>query len=216
MITQWKDASICSIYNQSDKLHCKNYRGITLLNTSYKIFSNILAERLATYASRVIREYQCEIWKGRSTTDQIHNIKQILEKNREYDIDTVHLFIEFRSACDIINREKLPQAMLEFGIPNILFNLIRRTLIRAKCRAKLGSELSQAFYTEKGLTQGEALSHHQSNIALEKVIRDSGIQTQQTIFIKCVQMLTFEDDIDIVGRSKAATVEAFSALEAAA
>jgi hypothetical protein len=36
-------------------------------------------------------------------------------------------------------------------------------------------------------------------IALEKVVRDAGISTRVTIFYKSLQILAFEDDIDIIG-----------------
>ncbi|GFX75851.1 reverse transcriptase domain-containing protein [Trichonephila clavipes] len=104
MPAEWEDGSLCPICKNEDKLDCMNYRGITLLNT-YTIFLNILAEQFASYASRVIGEHQCGFQKGRSITDKIHSIKQILENTREYNIDTYQLFIEFKTAYNSIIRE---------------------------------------------------------------------------------------------------------------
>jgi hypothetical protein len=39
---QWEEGLIYTIYKKGDKLQSKNYRGITLLNMGYKVFSNIL------------------------------------------------------------------------------------------------------------------------------------------------------------------------------
>ncbi|GFU71705.1 hypothetical protein TNCV_3036451 [Trichonephila clavipes] len=69
---------------------------------------------------------------------------------------------------------------------------------------------------KKELKQGDSLSCHELKISLEKAIRDSGVQTRKTIFVKSVQLIAFADDIDIMGRTKVATVEAFSALGTAA
>ena len=48
-----------------------------------------------------------------------------------------------------------------------------------------------------------------------KVVRNSGIQTNGTIFYKSVQLLAYADDIDIIARSQAELKEAFISLERA-
>jgi hypothetical protein len=59
------------------KVDCSNYRGITLLSTSYKIVSNILLSRLSPYVDKIIGDHQCRFRPNRSTTDQIFCIHQI-------------------------------------------------------------------------------------------------------------------------------------------
>ena len=53
------------------------------------------------------------------------------------------------------------------------------------------------------------------NIALEKVIRDTAVNITGTIFYKSVQILAHADNIDIIGRTQSATIEAFTSLEKA-
>jgi sorting nexin-29 len=85
--------------------------------TAYKIFSNILFERLEPYVNNIFGNYQCGFRKGKSTVDQIHYLRQNLGKTREYNISTFHLFIDFRAAYDSVKRDKLLKAMEEFLIP---------------------------------------------------------------------------------------------------
>jgi sorting nexin-29 len=54
------------------------------------------------------------------------------------------------------------------------------------------------------------------NIALEKVIRDAAINIRGTIFYKSIQILAYADDIDVIGRTESAMIEAFTSLEKAA
>jgi hypothetical protein len=91
--------------------------------------------------------------------------------------------------------------MEEFGISTKLIKLTRATLKKVKCRIKLQSQLSEPFFTQRGLRQGDALACLLFNIALENVIRDSGIERQGIIYYKSVQVLAYADDLDIIGRS---------------
>ena len=52
------DGVVCPIYEKGDKLDCSNYRGITLINAAYKIFSQILCRRLSPRAKRFVGPYQ--------------------------------------------------------------------------------------------------------------------------------------------------------------
>ena len=47
------------IHKKGDKTDCYNYRGISLLPTTYKILSNILLLGLIPYAEEVIGDHQC-------------------------------------------------------------------------------------------------------------------------------------------------------------
>jgi len=54
---EWKEMIIVPIHKKGDKTDCKNYTGISLLPTTYKILSNILLSRLIPYAEEVIRDH---------------------------------------------------------------------------------------------------------------------------------------------------------------
>ena len=47
---EWKESIIVPIHKK-DKTDCNNYRGISLLPTTYRILSNILLSRLIPYAN---------------------------------------------------------------------------------------------------------------------------------------------------------------------
>jgi hypothetical protein len=54
---EWKESVIIAIHEKGDKT-CNNYRGISLLPTTYKILSNILLSRLIPYAEEIIGYHQ--------------------------------------------------------------------------------------------------------------------------------------------------------------
>jgi hypothetical protein len=64
---EWKESIIVPIYMKGDKTVCSNYRGVSLLSTTYKIVSTILLSRLTPYGDD-IRDHQ----RGfRRHTDQL-------------------------------------------------------------------------------------------------------------------------------------------------
>lgn len=67
---------------KGDIIICKNCREISIINTSYKVFSNIILNRLVPYVKEIVRENQSGFTTGKSTTDRIHIIEQITEKNK--------------------------------------------------------------------------------------------------------------------------------------
>ena len=93
---EWKEWIIVPIYSykKGDKTDCNNYRGISLLPTTYKVLSNIPLSRFIPYAEEVIGDHQCGLRRNRSTTDHIYCIRQVLEKKWEYNEAVHQLFID--------------------------------------------------------------------------------------------------------------------------
>jgi sorting nexin-29 len=196
---EWKGGLIYPVYKKGYLLNCQNYRGITLLNTAYKVFSNILYERLKSHVEKVIANYQCGFRSGKSTVDQIHTFRQILEKTKGYNVGMYHHFVDFKAAYDSIYRDKLFKAMEKFAIPTKLTSLTKITLSRVKFRVKTQNNQSALFVTEKRLRQGDALACILFNIALE---RDAENEERGSICHKSMRVLAYAD-IDIIGRTRA-------------
>jgi hypothetical protein len=55
---KWKEGLLCPIFKKGLQLQSNNYRGITLLNVTYKMLVNIILKRLNVYAEEIIGEYQ--------------------------------------------------------------------------------------------------------------------------------------------------------------
>jgi sorting nexin-29 len=165
MPEEWRTGLICPIFKKGDKLNCSNYRGVTLLNVAYKVFSGILQRRLSCYAEEILGEYQCGFRPGRSTTDQIFVMRQSMEKCFEYDIDLHMLFIDFQQAFDSIKRGELLNAMEGFGIPRKLVRLAGLTMRESRSKAFIGGKTSRTFEVSTGMRQGDSLSAVLFNLA---------------------------------------------------
>ena len=80
-----------------------------------------------SYVGTTIVDYQCGYRGEGSTVDQIFTVRQVLEKCCELVKDTHHLFIDFKTAYDSIDRSSLYAAMEELNIPKKLITLFKAT-----------------------------------------------------------------------------------------
>jgi len=189
MPAEWNVSIICPVHKKGDIMECSNYRGVSLLNTAYKILSNALFGRISPFAENIIGNYQCGFRKNRSPTNQIFTLRQILEKTKEFGIETHHLVTDFKSPYDTIKRGQLCNAMSEFNIPNKLIRLTWMTMENTQSQVRIQFDLSDLITITKGLRQGDSLACLLFNLALEKVVRNARIQRSGTIFYKSVQLL---------------------------
>lgn len=83
MPNDWNCDLIKPILKKGNKTKCNNYRGITLLNTMYKILTltNLIRQKIEKDMRTKICEYQHGFREGKSTKDAIHIVTQIVEKS---------------------------------------------------------------------------------------------------------------------------------------
>jgi len=67
------------IFKKGDRREPKNYRGISILNTCYKLYSKILNMKLQKYTEVFMTETQNGFRKGRSRTDPTFCLKLLIE-----------------------------------------------------------------------------------------------------------------------------------------
>jgi sorting nexin-29 len=84
------------IFKKGNRKNCDNYRGISLLNSGYKIYANIIKNKLNKYYDNIIGEEQNGFQKGRSCCDGYFTKKILIEKHREFNMETHIAFVDFK------------------------------------------------------------------------------------------------------------------------
>jgi hypothetical protein len=131
----------------------KTIEGFASWTRSYKVFTKILYDRLLPYANAAVHYYQAGVQSGKSTTDQLFALRQILEKCNEFNITTHHLFIDFKVAYDTIIRNEVYVGMSELNFSTKLIRLTKETLIIVTCCVKSQNDYSKSFETRQGLRE---------------------------------------------------------------
>lgn len=73
---EWDIGVVCLLHKKGVLMLFNNYREVMLLNIAYKVFSNILFDRLFQYTEKILGNYQSGFQPGRSTVNQIFIITQ--------------------------------------------------------------------------------------------------------------------------------------------
>jgi hypothetical protein len=109
----WREVVICPIFKKSEKNRAENYRGITLLNTGYKLYASVLSERMKREIEEkgVLPDSQAGFRRGRGTVDNVYILDHLARNElRKKGGRMCALFIDFKAAFDKVDRVKMAGA----------------------------------------------------------------------------------------------------------
>ena len=151
----WKLGLIVKLPKKGDLTNCNNWRGITLLSLTSKIFSKIIQNRLSKTMDGQIRNEQAGFRPGRSCSDQIFVLRQILEQSKEWNTPLYVNFLDLEKAFDSIHRESLWKILRHYGIPKKLVDIIKMLYTDFSSQVICNTELTDPFIisTARGETR---------------------------------------------------------------
>lgn len=220
----WKCALIHPLHKKGDKTDVNNYRGISLLQVTYKVLSACLLKRTQEQLEHKIGEYQAGFRPGRSCVEQILNLKNVLKMKALRNRPIVCTFIDFKKAYDSIDRQSLFDILEEQGLDGKTLRLIKQTLTDTVSKVKFMGEISEPFHINTGVRQGDGLSPLLFNLALDKVIKEwEQLLKEQEKWIPIklgrnrdnleVNCLAFADDLALLGPDEATAVAQIETLK---
>ena len=156
---RWRKGIINPIFKKGDDRAVENYRGVTLLNTEYKLYAMVLGERLKVIAERILPDSQAGFRKGKSAMDNIYILNRIVEQRiRRPGGKLVAFFVDFKAAFDTMDRKILWETMKEKKVDEGLIRRIREIYKETVNTVRVQQKETQEFWTKKGVRQGCPLS----------------------------------------------------------
>ena len=143
-----------SIPKKGDLAKCDNWRGIALLDVVGKVLARVIQTRLQEVASGFLPESQCGFRRGRSCSDMIFSVRQLLEKSIEHHVKGSFVFIDLKKAYDSVPRDCLWQVLLRASIPENLVSIIRSFHSRMSAIVQCGDVVTDPISVRNGLRQG--------------------------------------------------------------
>ena len=104
-----------------------------------------------------MEEEQCGFRKGRSCTDAIFTVQQMIEKRKEHNLPLFLLFIDYEKAYNNVNRDKLWE-MMDNKIQYYLLNTIKCIYGNTKFRFKFNYGMSGPIHINEVVREGRGLS----------------------------------------------------------
>ena len=132
---------------------------------------------------KIIAEEQVGFRAGRSTTEQIFNLRILCEKYLQHQQDLYHIFIDFKKAFDTVCHAALWATMKKYNVSTNLIQRIKNLYDKATGAVLFNSSIRDWFRTTVGVRQGCLLSPILFNIFLERIMTDALEDHEGTVSI---------------------------------
>ena len=90
--TTWTQSLVITLPKRGNLQLCQNYRTISLISHPSKVMLKIILNILQPQAEKIIAEEQAGFIAGRSTTEQIFNLRILCEKYLQHQQNLYHFF----------------------------------------------------------------------------------------------------------------------------
>eukprot|EP01130_Rhizamoeba_saxonica_P018778 TRINITY_DN952_c0_g1_i2.p1 TRINITY_DN952_c0_g1~~TRINITY_DN952_c0_g1_i2.p1 ORF type:complete len:1140 (-),score=148.74 TRINITY_DN952_c0_g1_i2:80-3499(-) len=178
--TQLKEGVMILLKKKNDPRDANEYRGITLLDSFYKIYCKILAKLLEKQMDLKIHHTQFGFIPGRFIQENIVELLMITRNAKGFC-----LFIDFRKAFDSVDHDYLKHILSKRMCPAWATRLANT--LGGKTRIDVNGKLSEPIECESGCRQGDPLSPFLFALAIDPLLRklDSslkGIKYNKSVF----------------------------------
>ena len=179
---------------------------ISLICHPSKVLLKVPLNRLKIQAESIIVEEQAGFRSGRSTTEQIFNLRILCERYLQHQQDLYHVFIDFKKAFDRVWHNALWSTMRLYNINVNPIQFIENLYNKAKIVVYLSGGIGDCFRTIVEVRKGCLLSPNLFNTSQERIMTDALEEQQGTVSIggKTISKFRFADDIDgLAGKQEA-------------
>jgi len=150
------DAFIFCIRKSGDGTDPLNYRPIALLNSDYKIFTRILANRLRGHLAKLVHTTQFGFVPGRTiheAIDLFEAAKLAVQEGKDLT-DAQVVLLDFAKAYDSLNREFLFRVLRHRGFPPRFLNVVEAIHTGTTVRFMANGATSRKIPVTCGIRQG--------------------------------------------------------------
>ena len=146
------------LFKKGERALLSNWRPISLLNTGYKILAKALSVRLSKVLANIVSDDQTCGVPGRTILNNVFILRDLVVICKQKNIAAAIISIDQMKAFDRVNWSFMYKTLRAFGFKDTFVQWIQLMYNGAKSIVKVNGFLSDPFYTQRGVWQGDPLS----------------------------------------------------------
>ena len=169
----WKESRTILLYKKGNEYELSNWRPIALANTVYKLWTGMVAECISKYADHhdILSGAQEGFRKEKNTIRQLQNMMNIMSDAKISNQDLYIMYVDFSSAFNTIDHDKLLWIMHDLGFTPDAIHVIADLYKDAVTKIRLSFAETNPITIERGTIQGDTLSPLVFLIFIEPLLR---------------------------------------------
>ena len=164
-----KKAKVTPLYKKDDPFVMKNYRHVSILSSTPKVFEKVINDQLCTYFENIFHNFLAAFRPkyGCQTTllRMIEDWKMALDNNEHVG----DILMDLSKAFDCLPHNLIALKLKAYGFSDNSVSLVHNYLTNRKQRVKIGKVHSSWTETIKGVPQGSILGPLIFNIFINDI-----------------------------------------------
>lgn len=157
--SSFKFAVVTPVYKTGDKSIINNFRPISVINSTAKIFEKCLKDRLLHFFNQnnILSKTQFGFTNGLSTTDAVVELTRQIYNSLDSGNKCIAVFLDLAKAFDTVPHKSLLDVLQAYGVRGTVLDVFASYLADRTQVVKLGNIFSDPQKINIGIPQGTVL-----------------------------------------------------------
>lgn len=171
--TDWLHSTFVTIPKKPTSKKCEEYRTISIMSHTLKIFLKIIHARIYQQCEANIEETQFGFRNAVGTREALFALNVLIQRCRDINCDVYLCFIDFSKAFDRVKHEELISILRKTGADDKNIRIIAKLYWQQTAEVRVGDHKTKKIKICRGVRQGCVLSPILFNIYSEQIFKEA-------------------------------------------